>query len=254
MDGGGGEGRRRARPRPFTHHPSPPPTSSPFQAPVRTAKFAREVPPLPGWRAALPQAAAAGFLPFSAIYIELYYIFLSVWGHKVRERERGGRGFDVRAGGAPTPPPLCASSPDLHHLLHPGHRVCHPAHRHRLCRRGADLLPAGEGGRERGGGRGSILAVLGARAHPCPPLPQAAEDHAWWWRAWTNGASTGAYVAAYAAYHYAAQTDMSGWLAATHYASYTAVACAALAAMLGFVGWRSSLAFVRAIYKAIKCE
>lgn len=26
----------------------------------------------------------AGFLPFSAIYIELYYIFASVWGHKVR--------------------------------------------------------------------------------------------------------------------------------------------------------------------------
>lgn len=25
-----------------------------------------------------------GFLPFSAIYIELYYIFASVWGHKVR--------------------------------------------------------------------------------------------------------------------------------------------------------------------------
>lgn len=24
----------------------------------------------------------AGFLPFSAIYIELYYIFASVWGHK----------------------------------------------------------------------------------------------------------------------------------------------------------------------------
>ena len=26
---------------------------------------------------------SAGFLPFSAIYIELYYIFASVWGHKV---------------------------------------------------------------------------------------------------------------------------------------------------------------------------
>jgi hypothetical protein len=26
----------------------------------------------------------AGFLPFSAIYIELYYIFATVWGHKVR--------------------------------------------------------------------------------------------------------------------------------------------------------------------------
>ena len=25
----------------------------------------------------------AGFLPFSAIYIELHYIFASVWGHKL---------------------------------------------------------------------------------------------------------------------------------------------------------------------------
>ena len=27
--------------------------------------------------------AMAGFLPFSAIYIELYYIFASIWGHKL---------------------------------------------------------------------------------------------------------------------------------------------------------------------------
>lgn len=27
----------------------------------------------------------AGFLPFSAIYIELHYIFNSIWGHKVRQ-------------------------------------------------------------------------------------------------------------------------------------------------------------------------
>jgi len=25
----------------------------------------------------------AGFLPFSAIYIELHYIFASLWGHKI---------------------------------------------------------------------------------------------------------------------------------------------------------------------------
>ncbi|KAG0494618.1 hypothetical protein HPP92_005612 [Vanilla planifolia] len=27
--------------------------------------------------------AMAGFLPFSAIYIELYYIFTGTWGHRV---------------------------------------------------------------------------------------------------------------------------------------------------------------------------
>ncbi|XP_075644369.1 transmembrane 9 superfamily member 2-like isoform X3 [Castanea sativa] len=54
-----------------------------FQAPCRTAKFPREIPSLPGYRKTLPQMAMAGFLPFSAIYIELYYIFASVWGHRI---------------------------------------------------------------------------------------------------------------------------------------------------------------------------
>jgi len=49
----------------------------------RTTKFPREVPPLPWYRDAPAQMVMAGFLPFSAIYIELYYIFASIWGHKV---------------------------------------------------------------------------------------------------------------------------------------------------------------------------
>lgn len=54
-----------------------------FQAPVRTTKYPREIPPSPWYRGTLPQMAMAGFLPFSAIYIELYYIFASVWGHRI---------------------------------------------------------------------------------------------------------------------------------------------------------------------------
>jgi uncharacterized membrane protein len=92
-----------------------------FAAPCRTTKYPREIPPLPWYRQTLPQMLMAGFLPFSAIYIELCewqdggarwagrrcsapalllcrrasgcccappcrpadYIFASVWGHKV---------------------------------------------------------------------------------------------------------------------------------------------------------------------------
>lgn len=54
-----------------------------FNAPCRTTKFPREVPPLPWYREAPAQMVMAGFLPFSAIYIELYYIFASIWGHKL---------------------------------------------------------------------------------------------------------------------------------------------------------------------------
>lgn len=58
-------------------------SKSEFQAPCRTTKYPREIPPLPWYRGTLPQMAMAGFLPFSAIYIELYYIFASVWGHRI---------------------------------------------------------------------------------------------------------------------------------------------------------------------------
>lgn len=54
-----------------------------FQAPCRTTKYPREIPALPWYRGSIPQMAMAGFLPFSAIYIELYYIFASVWGHRI---------------------------------------------------------------------------------------------------------------------------------------------------------------------------
>lgn len=54
-----------------------------FQAPCRTTKYPRKIPPLPWYRSAILQMTMAGFLPFSAIYIELYYIFASVWGHKI---------------------------------------------------------------------------------------------------------------------------------------------------------------------------
>ncbi|GBG91531.1 hypothetical protein CBR_g52565 [Chara braunii] len=56
---------------------------SEFSAPCRTTKYPREIPSLPWYRQTIPQMVMAGFLPFSAIYIELYYIFASVWGHKV---------------------------------------------------------------------------------------------------------------------------------------------------------------------------
>ncbi|GFH12662.1 transmembrane 9 superfamily member [Haematococcus lacustris] len=54
-----------------------------YTPPCRTTKFPRDVPPMPWYRTTVPQMVMAGFLPFSAIYIELYYIFASIWGHKV---------------------------------------------------------------------------------------------------------------------------------------------------------------------------
>eukprot|EP00026_Physarum_polycephalum_P002246 Phypoly_transcript_02251.p1 GENE.Phypoly_transcript_02251~~Phypoly_transcript_02251.p1 ORF type:complete len:597 (+),score=119.32 Phypoly_transcript_02251:850-2640(+) len=52
-----------------------------FDAPCRTKNFPREIPSIPWYRTLPFQMLMAGFLPFSAIYIELFYIYSSVWGH-----------------------------------------------------------------------------------------------------------------------------------------------------------------------------
>ncbi len=55
-----------------------------FNAPTRTKKIAREIPTeIPWYRGRAFSVTVAGFLPFSAIYIELHHIFASMWGHQI---------------------------------------------------------------------------------------------------------------------------------------------------------------------------
>ena len=53
-----------------------------FVAPTKVSNFTREIPEVAWYRRKEIQFILSGFLPFSAIYIELYYIFESVWGYK----------------------------------------------------------------------------------------------------------------------------------------------------------------------------
>ncbi|KAF0984689.1 hypothetical protein FDP41_000588 [Naegleria fowleri] len=52
-----------------------------FEAPCRTKKVPREIPPVVWWKGENILTLVAGFLPFISIYIELHYLYLSMWGH-----------------------------------------------------------------------------------------------------------------------------------------------------------------------------
>lgn len=51
--------------------------------PCKTNKLAREIPACRWYQSPVTQIFATGFLPFSAIYIELHYIFNSIWGPRI---------------------------------------------------------------------------------------------------------------------------------------------------------------------------
>jgi hypothetical protein len=56
--------------------------TTPFKAPCRVKKVARLIPPAPWYRSAWFHITVGGFTPFSAIYIELYYLFVALWGRE----------------------------------------------------------------------------------------------------------------------------------------------------------------------------
>ncbi|CAF1569769.1 unnamed protein product [Adineta ricciae] len=56
--------------------------SSNFDAPCRTKNIPREIPDVPWYRSNFARMLIGGFLPFSAISVELYYIFSTFWGRE----------------------------------------------------------------------------------------------------------------------------------------------------------------------------
>ncbi len=166
-----------------------------FQAPTRPNRYPREVPPLPWYRSTVPQMLMAGFLPFSAIYIELYYIFASVWGHKVYT---------------------------IYSILFIVFVI--------------------------------LLIVTAFITIALTYFQLASEDHRWWWRSIFCGGSTGFFILGYCFYYFFARSEMKGFMQTCFYFGYMGLACYVFFLMLGMVGFRASLLFVRAIYKAIKCD
>lgn len=65
---------------------------------------------------------------------------------------------------------------------------------------------------------------------------------------------SGLFIYGYCFYYYLARSDMGGWMQTSFFFGYMACVCLAFFIMLGTIGWRASLLFVRHIYRAIKCE
>ncbi|CAF5133769.1 unnamed protein product, partial [Rotaria sp. Silwood1] len=56
--------------------------TSNFDAPCRTKNISREIPQVAWYRTSFVRMLVGGFLPFSAISVELYYIFSTFWGRE----------------------------------------------------------------------------------------------------------------------------------------------------------------------------
>ena len=53
------------------------------EAPVRTNQIPRQIPPATGYLRPVPSMLLVGVLPFGAIFVELYFIFFSLWSDRI---------------------------------------------------------------------------------------------------------------------------------------------------------------------------
>jgi hypothetical protein len=79
-------------------------------------------------------------------------------------------------------------------------------------------------------------------------------DDRWWWRSIFCGGSTGFFILGYCFYYFFYRSEMHGLMQTCFYFGYMGLACYAFFLLLGMVGFRASLLFVQAIYRAIKCD
>lgn len=170
-------------------------TAGDFDAPCRTTKVPREIPEVPVYRSPAAHMLMAGFLPFSAISIELHYVFASVWGQRVYT---------------------------LYGILFLAFTL--------------------------------LTLVTSLVVISLTYFQLAVEDWRWWWRSFLSGGMVGFFIYGYCLFYYFNHSDMTGFLQTSFYFGYMANVAYGFFLMMGFVGFFSSMLFVRYIYARVKIE
>ncbi|CAL5430354.1 unnamed protein product [Camellia sinensis] len=259
-------------------------SKSEFQAPCRTTKYPREIPPQCWYRGILPQMAVAGILPFGVIYVELYYLFATIWGHRIytiygilfnvfiilvivtafvnvvmtyfrlaaENHEWWWRMADdvPHDGGFPALPPVefaadFAAEPGVE--PEPLPLSVGPFDPARYHPKTHIILVAGGIHTFTDFDEDALDDLL--LREPMSHLSAIAVEESF-----LCGGSTGLFVYGYCLYYYHSRSDMSGLLQTSFFFGYMACICYGIFLMLGTIGFRASLLFVHHIYGSIKCE
>ena len=80
------------------------------------------------------------------------------------------------------------------------------------------------------------------------------EDHRWAWTSAAAGASVGAYLFAYGVHFFVARTSMTGLFQTAFFFGHLAMVCLTVATACGALAHLAASAFVRRIYRSVKCD
>lgn len=167
-----------------------------------------------------------GFLPFSAIYIELHYIFASVWGQK----------WYTLYGVLFVAFLMLVIVTSFITIALTYFQLAIEDHRWWW-------RSFSSGG-----------AVAGPREEAPPPGHRRHRPSLGWGALRACAGSTGLFVFAYSIFYYFERSNMFGFMQTSFFFGYMAMMSFAAFAMLGMIGFFSGLVFVRRIYRELKFD
>lgn len=167
----------------------------PFSAPCRTKQVPREIPPVSWYKSSFSRFLIAGFLPFSSIYIELFYVFISLWGT----------------------------------IMYTPYVIL-------------SLVFA------------VLIIVTSCITVSMTYLQVSQEDYHWWWSSIFSSGATSLFIFGYGTFFYVYESQMDGFMQMSFFFGYTLITCYGFFLILAFIGFISSMIFLKQIYGAIKID
>ena len=180
-----------------------------WEHPTKTTSIPRQIPPSAWYLRPTYTIVGAGLLPFAVIFIELLFVFRSLW------QDKSGYYYDF---GFLSVVSLV--------LILTVVEVTVVATYIQLC---------AEVG----------CSPLGLQEAAADSLTQ---NYNWWWQSFFIGGSSAGWIFLYCAWFYFVKLNIGGFVSAVLFFSYSLLACTVYGLLTGTVGFLTAYAFVRRIY------
>ena len=181
-----------------------------WRHPTRTHVIPRQIPPQPWHTRGLQVGLLAGLVPFAVLFIELMFVFKSVWQDK--------SGYYYVFGFLSVVSTI---------LIITVSEVTIIATYIQLCSEVSAQLP-------------STCQV---------PSADRSQNYHWWWQSFLVGGGSAFWIFVYCIWYYATRLHIQGFISSILFFSYSFLACVVYGLLTGTVGFLTAYAFVRRLYR-----
>ena len=182
-----------------------------WEHPTKTSSIARQVPAQAWYTKSTPAVLLAGLIPFAVLFIELLFVFKSLWQDK--------SGYYYVFGFLSVVSLILVVTVSEVTIIATYIQLC------------------------------SEVSIVGPVRLEKGELMWPKQNYQWWWQSFFIGGGSAFWIFLYCVWYYFTRLHIQGFISGILFFSYSFLACAVYGLLMGTVGFLTAYAFVRRIYK-----